>query len=64
MCEEHEVTPRIFKHGHLHLCLPTEKLSLYNNFDYFPQKIIGFTVSPNFDIVTDKEKVMKTIEKL
>ena len=64
VCEEHEVTPRIFKHGHLHLCLPIEKLSLYNNFDYFPQKIIGFGVKPNFDVVTNKTKVMATIEKL
>jgi len=35
-CSEAEITPRLYENGHLHLCMPLEKLSLYNNFDYYP----------------------------
>jgi len=35
-CSEDELTPRLYENGHLHLCMPLEKLSLANNFDYYP----------------------------
>ena len=39
------------------MCPPGDKLEFYNNFWAWNFKSVGFTVGPNYDIVTNKTLV-------
>jgi len=57
ICTAEEITPRVYDNGYLHVCMPIEKVKIYNNFEYYPQISAGFHVKPNYEIIKDNKTV-------
>ena len=57
VCSSEETTPAIHSQGNLHICLPTDKIKLYNNFEFFPHIDVGIQVKPNYENIKDKKTV-------
>ena len=56
-CTSDEVTADMYNQGSLHICLPTKKIKLSNNFMFFPYTGVKLVVQPNYDTIKDKKVV-------
>jgi hypothetical protein len=48
ICKSEEIPKTKFDDGMLYLCLPNDKLKLYNNFEILPYWTVKFEVKPNY----------------
>jgi hypothetical protein len=48
VCTYEELGPH-YNTGRLYICPPADKLSFYNNFEYFPYNNPGFFISANYN---------------
>ena len=49
VCRSDEIPKAKFDDGTLYLCMPNDKLKLYNNFEFLPYWTVKFEVKPNYE---------------
>jgi hypothetical protein len=60
VCTPDEISKAKYDSGYLFFCPPADKLHLYNNYELYPNTMIKFKISPNYD-ETNKTSVMKEV---
>jgi hypothetical protein len=48
ICTPEEITQTKYDSGMLNICLPKDKLKLYNNYEFLPYWTVKFEIKPNY----------------
>jgi hypothetical protein len=61
VCTPEEITSYHYNTGRLYICPPADKITFYNNFEYYPATVLGLVLSPNYDGIKNITEIRKQI---